>query len=456
MSAELATLFRQTLCLYLEPEESHTARQIVVAFSGGMDSRVLLELLSRLELKSPLIIKAVHVHHGLSRNADEWVKRCQQWCEALNIELAVEYVQLEAGQGESLEKIAREARYRVLAGHLNPGDILLTGQHADDQLETFLLALKRGSGPKGLSSMAQVMPFNQAVLIRPLLTATREQIYHYAVAHELDWIEDESNQDTRFDRNFIRHQVSPVLTQRWSSIHQAVQRSSQLCAQQEALLNELLADKLSVALAADNSLSISVLTQVSDAARDHLLRMWLARLHRPMPSQLQLNHLWQQVALAKVDANPKLQLHDIEIRRFARRLYCVAKSQDVSGWKGSLQIGQELVLPDQLGWLALKSGDPISNGKMGLNCQALKEPLSVIFEPQGLLSCPAGGVGQKKLKKLFQELAVPSWLRRRIPILLCGNQVAAVADLFVDRQFSGKDCELIWSKQPETVPECRE
>ncbi len=456
MSAELATLFRQTLCPHLEPEVSHKAPQVVVAFSGGMDSRVLLELVSQLKLKSPFNVKAVHVHHGLSCNADEWVERCRQWCEALNIELAIEYVQLETGQGESLEKIAREARYRVLAGHLNPGDILLTGQHADDQLETFLLALKRGSGPKGLSSMAQVMPFNQALLIRPLLTVTREQIYHYAVAHELDWIEDESNQDIRFDRNFIRHKVTPVLTQRWPSIHQAVQRSTQLCAQQEALLNELLADKLSAALAADNSLSISALTQVSDAARDHLLRMWLARLHLPMPSQLQLNHLWLQVALAKSDANPKLQLHDIDIRRFSQRLYCVTQTQDISGWKAQLQIGQELALPDQLGCLVLQSGEQISNGKMGLNCQALKEPLSVIFEPQGLQACPVGGVGQKKLKKWFQQLAVPSWLRRRIPILLCGNQVAAVADLFVDRQFSGKDCELIWSKQAEIVPECRE
>lgn len=453
MPVKLENLLQQVIQPFLQCSKPLAERKIILAFSGGLDSRVLLELLSKFGLKTPVKIKAVHVHHGLSANADRWAHSCQQWCDELNIELVVERVVLDTGQGESLEKIAREARYRVLAGHLNPGDILLTGQHADDQLETFLLALKRGSGPKGLSSMAQVMPFHQATLIRPLLMVRREQIHQYALGHHLQWVEDESNQDIRFERNFIRHQVTPVLTQRWPAFYQSVQRSAVLCARQEALLNELLQDKLTAALACDNSLSITMLNDVSDTARDHLLRMWLARLQLPMPSQVQLNHLWWQIALAQADANPKLQLHNSEIRRFAGRLYCIAQSQDVSDWKSTIVLGESLRLPDHLGRLSLQPNEESLSPTMGLNRQALTAQLSVVFNPQGLQACPVGRLGKKKLKKWFQEFAVPSWLRRRTPILLCGEQVAAVADLFVDRQFSGQDCELIWSKQREIVPE---
>ena len=155
---------------------SSSINRIVIAFSGGVDSRVLLELAARYGKEQGIECIAVHVHHGLSTNADVWVDNAKQWCLESAVKLYVERVSLDTSSSESLEKLARDARYGVLKAHLRKGDILLTGQHQDDQLETFLLALKRGSGPKGLSSMAKVMPMGEAFLVRPLLGVSRQEI----------------------------------------------------------------------------------------------------------------------------------------------------------------------------------------------------------------------------------------------------------------------------------------
>ncbi len=147
--------------------------RLVVAFSGGVDSRVLLELAAQYTKTHEIDCLAIHVHHGLSENADHWAEQCQAWCDALSIPLAIERVTLDVNNGESIEKLARDARYQAFEKHIRQGDVLVTGQHIDDQVETFLLALKRGSGPKGLSSMAKVMPFSGSYIVRPMLSVTR-------------------------------------------------------------------------------------------------------------------------------------------------------------------------------------------------------------------------------------------------------------------------------------------
>jgi tRNA(Ile)-lysidine synthase len=174
MSA-LFRLFSEVISHNIRPNS-----RLVLALSGGLDSRVLLDLTSRYVAQTHIQAIAVHVHHGLSNNADDWAKQCQAWCEESNIPFHVEYVSLNNLNGESLEERARVARYDALKHYIGDSDRLITGQHSDDQLETFLLALKRGSGPKGLSSMAQVMPFGVGAILRPLLTTDRGQIEAYA------------------------------------------------------------------------------------------------------------------------------------------------------------------------------------------------------------------------------------------------------------------------------------
>ncbi|CDU08731.1 tRNA(Ile)-lysidine synthetase [Vibrio coralliirubri] len=426
--------------------------RLLVAFSGGVDSRVLLELAAQFAKSHHIECRAVHVHHGLSNNADHWAVQCQTWCDALSISLFIERVSLDINSGESVEKLARDARYQAFKKHIRQGDVLVTGQHIDDQVETFLLALKRGSGPKGLSSMAKVMPFADAHIVRPMLSVTRTEIE--AVAHDmgLTWVEDESNQDVRFDRNFIRHQVTPVLTERWSSFRESVSRSAQLCAEQELLLDELLESHLQQALTEKHSLSIEVLSQHSDLLRARLLRMWLSRCNQPMPSQKQLKLIWDEVACAQADANPKLVLNEVEVRRFNHQLYVVKETKDLSNWQSDISMEESLVLPDGLGELNLTSAasDGVSNHRdvqrLRFSLNTASRTLRVIFNPEGLSAHPVGRGHSRKLKKLFQEYQVPSWLRRRTPILMDGDRVIAVLGLFVDKNYEGQDCEALWSK----------
>ena len=221
-----------------------TSRQILVAFSGGLDSTVLLHQLVQWRTENPgVALRAIHVHHGLSANADAWVTHCENVCQQWQVPLVVERVQL-AQEGLGIEAQARQARYQAFARTLLPGEVLVTAQHLDDQCETFLLALKRGSGPAGLSAMGEVSEFAGTRLIRPLLARTRGELEQWALAHGLRWIEDESNQDDSYDRNFLRLRVVPLLQQRWPHFAEATARSAALCAEQERLLDELLVDDL--------------------------------------------------------------------------------------------------------------------------------------------------------------------------------------------------------------------
>lgn len=415
--------------------------RLVIALSGGVDSRVLLALAARYQHEFKQACLAVHVHHGLSSNADHWAEQCRLWCAEEGVLFYLEKVALEQG-GKSIEESAREARYQALRLHLHDDDVLLTGQHSDDQIETFMLALKRGSGPKGLSSMAQCMSFGNAKLVRPMLHVSREDIEQYAQLHHLAWVEDESNQDTRFDRNFLRHQVIPVLTERWPHFAQSVLRSAQLCAEQETLLNELLSEHLMHSLYQDGSIVIDKLSPMSSLMRGQVLRMWLDGQQAKMPNRGSLERIWLEVALSRHDANPILSLADGQVRRFNQRLYFVKQWQELSHWQQGIQFDAELALPESLGRLTLRSCD-----RGGLSKAALSQaPLRIIFEPQSLSAKPYGRNHSRKLKKLFQEYDVPSWQRRRLPILMCGDKVAAVAGLFIDSDFVGQDCELVWNK----------
>lgn len=259
-----------------------TSRQILVAFSGGLDSTVLLHQLVQWRTENlGVTLRAIHVHHGLSANADAWVTHCENVCQQWQVPLVVERVQL-AQEGLGIEAQARQARYQAFARTLLPGEVLVTAQHLDDQCETFLLALKRGSGPAGLSAMAEVSEFAGTRLIRPLLARTRGELEQWALAHGLRWIEDESNQDDSYDRNFLRLRVVPLLQQRWPHFAEATARSAALCAEQESLLDELLADDLAHCQTSQGALQIAPMLAMSDARRAAIIRRWLAGKNAPM------------------------------------------------------------------------------------------------------------------------------------------------------------------------------
>ena len=419
-----------------------TSRQILVAFSGGLDSTVLLHQLVQWRAQQPtLSLRAIHIHHGLSVHADAWVAHCEAVCAQWQVPLVVERVTL-ADAGLGIEAHARQARYQAFADALLPGEVLVTAQHLDDQCETFLLALKRGSGPAGLSAMAEISAFAGTQLIRPLLTQTRAALEQWARQYQLRWIEDESNQDDAYDRNFLRLQVLPLLQQRWPHFADATARSAALCAEQESLLDELLADELSGCTTANGTLALTPLMAMSRVRRAALLRRWLAAQNEPMPSRDGLDRLWQEVALAREDASPCLRFGDYEVRRYQGQLWwiksAVGQSETILPWP-CWQM--PLTLPAGLGYLRLQPGGE-------LRMPREDECVSIRFKASGMLHI-VGRNGGRKLKKIWQELNVPSWRRDTTPLLFYGETLIAAAGVFVTREGLAEGesgVKLVWDK----------
>ena len=415
-------------------------QSILVAFSGGLDSTVLLHQLVQWRAQHPEVaLRAIHIHHGLSPHADSWVQHCESVCMQWQVPLVVERVHLE-DDGLGIEAQARRARYQAFAQTLLPGEVLMTAQHLDDQCETFLLALKRGSGPAGLSAMGENSPFAGTQLIRPLLAQTREALEAWARQHELCWIEDESNQDDTYDRNFLRLRVTPLLQQRWPHFAQAVARSAALCAEQESLLDELLASDLADCITAHGTLLLVPLMMMSDVRRAALLRRWLAGLNAPMPSRDGLERIWQEVALAREDASPCFRLGEYEVRRYQSQLWWVksvdGQSETVIPW---LEWKTPLALPAGLGSVQL-----ISAGE--LRMPQADEAVSIRFKAPGLLHI-VGRNGGRKLKKIWQEQGIPPWRRDTTPLLFYGETLIAAAGVFVTREGAAEDEEgvsLVW------------
>lgn len=400
----------------------------LVCLSGGVDSVVLLHLLA--QTKQPL--RAIHVHHGLSPNADAWAVFCQQLCAELKVPLKISRVQVAR---QNVEANAREARYQAILHHLQPNEVAVTAHHLDDQAETFLLALKRGSGIKGLAGMQAVKKWQNVVFFRPLLAFAKADLLAYAKQHQLRWIEDESNQDTHFDRNFLRQQILPMLNQRWAGFSQQVAKTAQLCAEQQTLLDELLADEL--AQRADfnkKSLNFHRLLACSIPKQNALLRLWFSRLQLPMPSQQWLESLRENVLLAQADKNPKLPFASGEIHRFQQQIFFVAPQSPVSPCEFKLKPECQLNLtsPEQtdLGNITRANQQLIYKKnaffhRLSLPDSLKNETLQLQF---GLKSKVKqwGKEQHEEMKKLWQQAGVPVWLRDRTPVLCWQDEVVAV------------------------------
>jgi tRNA(Ile)-lysidine synthase len=351
------------------------------------------------------------------------VAHCEALCEAWAIPLIVERVTL-ADEGLGIEAQARKVRYTAFAGVLLPGEALVTAQHLDDQCETFLLALKRGSGPAGLSAMPARSEFAGTTLLRPLLGETRASLEAWAREHQLSWIEDESNQDDGYDRNFLRLRVLPLLSERWPHFADATARSAMLCAEQESLLDELLSEELSDLISEDGALAIAPLEAISPARRAALLRRWLATHHAAMPSRAMLSRIWDEVAQAREDASPCVHLSGYEVRRYKGKLWWVKYSPSLTDvvlhWTSP---EAPLILPRDAGSVSLMPTGHVRLPKPG-------EPVSVRFKAGGLLHI-VGRNGGRKLKKIWQEYNVPPWLRDTTPLLFYGETLIAAAGVFI-------------------------
>lgn len=391
-----------------------------VAFSGGLDSTVLLHLLATLANTDHLPpLSAIHVHHGLQAAADAWPVHCQSVCDSLGVPLRVMRVQVQPGA--SLERAARDARYQAFTEVTGAGQVMLTGQHRDDQAETLLFRLLRGAGVRGLAAMPVQRPLVGGYLVRPLLHVSREELEAYARVHQLRWIEDPSNADPRFSRNYLRHRVLPVLAQRWPHAVASLARTAEHLSEAQGLLDELAhmdlhtADQPSpFAWLPLPSLALAPLCELSDARQRNALRHWLTPLTRLPDSDHWAS--WLSLRDAKDDAQPVWRLADGELHRCRGRIWWLP-----AVW--SEFADASVSWPDPQYPLELPG-----NGRLSVTGNAPAGPLVVRYRQGGeIVEVP--GRGRRDLKRLLNESGVPGFVRGRLPLLYQGEQLLGVPSL---------------------------
>ncbi|EMN4128908.1 MULTISPECIES: tRNA lysidine(34) synthetase TilS [Providencia] len=414
--------------------------KILVGFSGGVDSTVLLHALYQIKKhQQPFLeVRAIHIHHGLNSKADAWEAHCSSLCAQWEIPFICTHVTVDS-TNSGIEAAAREARYQAYRDALLEDEIIVTAQHLDDQAETFLLALKRGSGPAGLSSMPELSTFNghygQTCLLRPLLAISRDDLETYANKEQLPWVEDDSNQDDRYDRNFLRLNIMPVLAQRWPHFAKAVSRSAALCAEQENLLDELLQDALEDMMDYRGGLFIDALQPCSSAKRNALLRRWIGLHQLPMPPFNQLHRIWQEVALARQDAEPICQLGHIDIRRYQGALWVVRRINQLLGQQYAWHYPDPFILPEALGIIEVIADEGQIRPPLPT------EKVTVRFGLQGTLKI-VGRMHSRSSKKIWQELGIPPWMRERVPLIYYNEQLITAIGCFITPEGLADDDKL--------------
>ncbi|GAC14373.1 tRNA lysidine(34) synthetase TilS [Aliiglaciecola lipolytica] len=387
-------------------------KQVVVAYSGGVDSHLMLATVAELATEYPANqYLAVHVNHGLSPNADKWQQHCQKVCEEYRFPLKIQQVKVQASGNGGVEAAARKVRYQAIESVTQHKGVILLAQHVQDQLETVLLQLKRGAGPKGLSAMGQTLEKeNGIILARPFLQIEKQHILQLAKHKNLQWIEDESNQDSRFDRNFLRTQIVPSLIARWPNLAEAAHRTAKLCAEQQRLLDEVNEQHLQGMINQRFAIDIPKLLSLSQAWQNQIVRYWLAQQQLTMPSYSVLDEL-PKLFHAKQDANPSIEIDDYQLRRFRDHLYCVRK-KNVEVFSERKLIARNTILPNFLGQLR------IADNLIG--------ELTIKSRDNSLTFKPKAARHSKPLKQWFKEWNVPVWERERSLVVYLHEQVIAI------------------------------
>ena len=426
-------------------------RQYWLAYSGGRDSHVLLHALAMLRSELTASLQVVHIDHGLHRQSSSWSRHCQAVCETLQLPLLIRRVHADTADGESPEAAARRARYAMLASLLPAGDVLLTAHHQDDQAETLLLQLLRGAGPHGLAAMPELKSFADGFLARPLLDFSRNELQAYADHHALQWIDDPSNDEHSFSRNYLRHQVMPVLQARWPASARTISRSARLCGDAAGLLDELAAQDLS-AITYGDGVSISSLRELSPTRQRNVLRYWCISHSLPLPGEVHIHQIQQQMT-APADGAPMVCWPGAEVRRYQDCWYIMpplSTLDTTTVLKWDMQ--SPLVLPHgQLSATRTETGD-------GLAAEYVDQGITVRFRRGGERWPMANGRHQA-LKKILQQREVVPWLRNRLPLIFVNDELAAVADRMVSDRYSARTGQtairLSW-QTAEAVRLCRD
>jgi tRNA(Ile)-lysidine synthase len=425
-----------------------TSAELCVAYSGGLDSTVLLQALARAIVDRPNYrMRAAHVDHQLHPDSASWREQCGRVAQSLQIEFVPLVVDVAADRELGPEAAARDARYAALRQILRPNEVLLTAHHADDQLETMLLALMRGAGLRGLSGVPSVQIFGGGWLARPLLDFARAELEAWARAEKLQWLQDPSNDNTTFDRNFLRHRVLPALRERWPAVAHSATRSTAHLREAGRLLDVLAAADLE-SVVVGSCLSMPQLATLAPARRRNVLRHWIRQQGLRAPSTRKLATIERDLLIAREDRLPCVEWDGAQVRRHRGLLYCMRQHPpfqpaDTLTWN----VSQVLELPAQLGRLRVQR-----DAQGGLAAAKLPESLQIHFREGGEELQPAGDAHHRKLKKLLQDAGVLPWWRDRVPLIYAADRLVAVGDLWIAEEFAARAGEealrIVWEGKP--------
>jgi len=439
--AILASRFKQ-----LEDVAGMPARY-VIAFSGGLDSTVLAHALANLKHHDEQFagreILAVHIDHGLQPESAGWAEQCRKMAAALEIEFRSLSVTVQMESGKGPEASARDARYSALHAELGKDDWLLSAHHREDQAETLLLNLIRGSGPAGVAGIGSLRRFGPGWLVRPMLNVDRADILKYASEESLSWVEDPSNRDRRFDRNFLRHDVLPRLKSRWPDIAARLQRSAGHAGEASQLLVELAEIDVATLGSRTDRLPIDALLKLSAARRRNVIRYALRDRGLSTPTAMQLERIMNEVIPARVDAQPLVTWPGASVRRYRNGLYLLPENLAEAVESCQLE-GDELQLGGGLGMLKFESG-----AEAGLSKSLVDSGLSVKPRVGGERFLPYRQSHTRELKKLLQEEGIVPWMRDRLPLVYSGDRLVAVGDLWLAADaVSEPGIALCWVGRP--------
>ncbi len=413
-------------------DEYPQTRRILIAYSGGLDSRVLLHLACKATEALSVSLVAVHVDHGLHPESANWAHVCKGVCQQSGVPLTVLSADITPKKGHSLEAQARDARYALLKSQLDKNDLLLLAHHADDQAETVFLQLLRGAGPQGLAAMPRVKVFGPALVVRPLLECSRQNLEEYASEHSLQWIDDPSNGDHRFDRNFLRHEIFPQLQTRFPAFRETIARSARHNAEvSDWLQAEGAADLAKCLNPANNCLSLRQMRKLAMIRLKNLLRYWVCQSGYRVPQERQLKTLTDLIESPGPDRNCSLDAKSYRIRQYRGDLYLVAKPHKnkrfIHEWA---DLDQAMIIPELNLRLERKS----------LELAGLRLPDGaqiVVKSRNGGEKIRQGNPPRHRtLKNIFQENAVPQWCRDRYPLIYCDGQLVAIPGLAVDPDYN--------------------
>jgi tRNA(Ile)-lysidine synthase len=426
-------------------EAGATPAGYCVALSGGLDSTVLLAALAASGGERMRPVRAIHVDHGLHADSARWSAHCVGLAECLGVSCDIVAVDARPAAGESPEAAARTARYAAFAARLGPGEVLLTAHHGDDQLETVLLQWLRGGGLRAVAGMRPVTPFAAGWLARPLLGCTRVELEAWARAQSLAWLEDPSNADPHFDRNYLRLEILPRLRARWPAAAVTVGRVAGQAAEALDVAEEVSAADLST-LVEGETLSLERFERLPAARQRLALRAWLRARGFPVPAAATLDALRRDMRVARGDRVPVTRWPGAVVRRYRGRLYVTAGDESTDWQPGRWAPGASFELGAG-GRLELVP----ATGE-GLSRARLAGPLEVVPRPSGGAFKPAGHTHHRELRKWLQERGLLPWRRAALPCVLGGGEIVAVGDLAYGGALAAARGEpswrIVWHDRP--------